>query len=871
MKKGRSLGPAEVDHRKSSSLLRATLESTADGILVVDNLGKITTYNRQFAEMWRIPPAVLSSGNDAQALDFVLDQLKDPERFREKVRELYAHPGRESFDAIEFKDGRIFERSSRPQLVRGQTIGRVWSFRDVTGHRRAEEKLRESEERFRLIAENVGDLVAMVDTDGRRIYNSPSYRTVLKNDEIQPGSDSFKEIHPADRDRIKAIFRETVRTGVGRRTEFRFLLNDGGIRYIESEGRVIRDATGSVSKVVMVSRDISERKRAEQRERMEHAVTRVLAESETLAQAIPKIVQTICETLNWDCGARWSLDERQNAICCVETWGIPNEAVAEFTAEVRKVTLQPTHHGLVRQVWVSGAPKWIPDVSRDAGFQRAQLAARAGLHGAFAFPILAGNVTLGVLEFFSREIRNSDPSLLQMVRVIGSQIGQFMARKQAEENLLYVATHDTLTGLPNRYMLNQRFAHALNNAQRYRKSMALLFLDLDRFKFINDTLGHPFGDRVLTEVAGRLRLCLREIDTIARFGGDEFVALIEDFAAPGDIVSVAQKILHAVRWPFLLDGETCHVTASIGISLYPSDGADFASLLKSADIAAYRAKEQGKNNYLFYSEEMNDHLSARIAKETRLQGALEKNEFVLHYEPKVEINSGRITGMEALIRWQHPDLGLLPPTEFIGLAENSGLIVPIGAWVLRTGCAYNQTLQGRVPAPLTVSVNLSARQFEDKHLLREIERALNESALKPGNLELEITESMMMRDTQSSKKILDGIKSMGIRLAIDDFGTGYSSLVSIKRFPFDCIKIDRSFIKDIPQDPDDVAITQAIIAMAHSLRLKVIAEGVETREQLDFLTELGCHEFQGHYFRKPQPAEDFSKLLRENAVAMAAG
>jgi diguanylate cyclase (GGDEF)-like protein/PAS domain S-box-containing protein len=866
MKRSRSLGPAEIDHRKSSSLLRATLESTADGILVVDNLGKITTCNRQFAEMWHIPPEVLSSGCDAEALDFVLDQLNDPERFRERVQELYAHPGRESFDTIEFKDGRIFERSSRPQLVEGQTIGRVWSFRDVTEHRRAEEKLRESEERFRLIAENVGDLVAMVDTDGRRIYNSPSYRTVFKNDEIQPGSDSFKEIHPEDRDRIKAIFHETVRTGVGRRTEFRFLLSDGGIRYIESEGRVIRDATGGVSKVVLVSRDISERKRAEQRERMEHSVTRVLAESETLAEAIPKIVQTICETLNWDCGARWSMDERQNAICCVETWGIPNEAVAGFMAEGRKLTLQPTHHGLVRQVWVSGAPKWIPDVSRDAGFQRAQLAARAGLHGAFAFPALAGNVTLGVLEFFSREIRNPDPSLLQMVRVIGSQIGQFMARKQAEENLLYVATHDTLTGLPNRYMFNQRFAHALNNAQRYHKSMALLFLDLDRFKFINDTLGHPFGDRVLTEVAGRLRLCLRESDTIARFGGDEFVALIEDFAAPGDIVSVAQKILHALRWPFLLEGEICHVTASIGIGLYPNDGADFASLLKSADIAAYRTKEQGKNNYLFYSEEMNDHLSARIAKEIRLQGALEKDEFVLHYEPKVEITTGRITGMEALIRWQHPDLGLLPPAEFIGLAEDSGLIVPIGAWVLRTACAHNQTLQGRVPMPLTVSVNLSARQFEDKHLLREIERALNESALKPGNLELEITESMVMRDIQSSKKILDEIKSMGIRLAIDDFGTGYSSLVSIKRFPFDCIKIDRSFIKDIPHDPDDVAITQAIIAMAHSLRLKVIAEGVETREQLDFLTELGCHEFQGHYFRKPQPAEDFTKLLRENAA-----
>jgi diguanylate cyclase (GGDEF)-like protein/PAS domain S-box-containing protein len=871
MKKGRTFGPADVDHRKSLSLLRATLESTADGVLVVDNLGKITTYNQQFAEMWRIPARVLSSGSDDAALDHVIEQLKDPEAFRAKVRELYAHPGRESFDILLFKDGRIFERSSRPQLVEGQTIGRVWSFRDVTEHRRAEEQLRESEERFRLIAENVGDLVAMVDTQGRRIYSSPSFRTVFKNEEIRPGTDSFKEIHPDDRERVKAIFHDTVRTGIGQRTEFRFLLKDGAIRYIESEGRVIRDATGTVTKVVLVSRDISERKRAEQREKMEHAVTRVLAESETLSEAIPRIVQTICETLNWDCGARWSMDERKKAISCVEAWNVPDKAVAQFISEVRKLTFQPSNQGLVRQVWMSGTPHWIPDVSRDQGFERAQLAAKAGLHGAFAFPILAGNVTLAVLEFFSSEIRNPDPSLLQMVRVIGSQIGQFMARKQAEENLLYVATHDTLTGLPNRYMFNQRFAHALQNAQRYHKSMALLFLDLDRFKFINDTLGHPFGDRLLQEVAARLRLCLRESDTIARFGGDEFVALIEEFAAPGDVVSVAQKILHALRWPFMLDGETSHMTASVGISLYPNDGGDLASLLKNADIATYRAKEQGKNTYLFYSEEMNDHLSARIAKETRLQGALERNEFILHYEPKVEINTGRITGMEALIRWQHPELGLLPPVEFIGHAEHSGLIVPIGAWVLRTACAQNQTLLGRIPAaPLTVSVNLSARQFEDKHLLREIERALAESALKPNSLELEITESMVMRDIQSSKKILDGIKSMGIRLAIDDFGTGYSSLVSIKRFPFDCIKIDRSFIKDIPQDPDDVAITQAIIAMAHSLRLKVIAEGVETQEQLDFLTEHGCHEFQGYFFRKPQPAEDFSKLLRDNAAAVPA-
>src|SRR5262245_221526 len=333
MKKGKTFGPAEVDHRKSLSLLRATLESTADGVLVVDNLGKITTFNQQFAEMWRIPPQVLSSGSDDDALDHVLEQLKDPEQFLEKVRSLYAHPGQESFDTIEFRDGRIFERYSRPQLVEGQTIGRVWSFRDVTEHRRAEEQLRESEERFRLIAENVGDLVALVDTRGRRIYNSPSYRSLFKNDEIRPNTDSFKEIHPDDRARVKAVFEDTVRTGVGRRIEFRFLLRNGGIRHIESEARVIRDAAGKVTKVVVVERDISERKGAEQREKMEHAVTRVLAESETLAEAIPKIVQTICETLNWDCGARWSMDERKKAICCVETWSISSKQVVDFISE----------------------------------------------------------------------------------------------------------------------------------------------------------------------------------------------------------------------------------------------------------------------------------------------------------------------------------------------------------------------------------------------------------------------------------------------------------------------------------------------------------------------------------------------------------
>jgi diguanylate cyclase (GGDEF)-like protein/PAS domain S-box-containing protein len=866
MSEGKKPDTTPTDAEKSLSLLRATLESTADGVVVVDRSGALTIYNQRFADLWHIPPDLFREGSDAERRRYLIDQVKHPDSFFDP-RPLWADSEAESFDIVECKDGRIFERYSRPQYIDGRSVGRVWSYRDVTERRRAEERLRESEERFRLIAENVGDLVAMLDIEGRRLYNSPSYRTLFRNRTLEKGSDSFSEVHPEDRDRMRTIFRQTVKTGMGQRAEFRFVLEDGSVRHIESEGRVIEDRHGAVTRVVVVSRDISERRRVEQRQQMEHGVTRVLAESESLAQAIPRIIQTVCDTLDWDCGARWMMDEGKRAVRCVETWHVDSAPVADFVANIRVTSLQPTNRGLVRQAWHSGSPKWITDVSADTQFQRGALAVRAGLHGAFAFPIRAGAVTLGVLEFFSREIRQPDEHLLQMVGVIGSQIGQFMARKQAEENLLYVATHDTLTGLPNRFMFNQRFAHALSQAQRHHKSMALLFLDLDRFKFINDTRGHPFGDQLLVDVAARLRTCLRESDTIARFGGDEFVAVLEDFTAPSDVVAVAQKILQAIRKPFLMQGDTAHLTASIGISLYPSDGHDLATLLKNADIANYRAKQQGKNTYLFYSEEMNVHLFALIALESKLRHALERNEFVLHYEPKVDVRNGRITGMEALIRWRHPELGLLRPAEFIGLAEDTGLIVPIGAWALRTGCCDAAALQRAGHTPLRLSVNLSARQFDDPDLLADIQGALSDSGLDPDCLELEITESMVMRDVDKSKRILDDIKAMGIRLAIDDFGTGYSSLASLKRFPIDSLKIDRSFIKDIPQDRDDMAITQAIIAMAHSLQLEVVAEGVETQEQLDFLHGHGCHHLQGHLFRKPQPVLEFAQLLREEVEA----
>ena len=399
-------------------------------------------------------------------------------------------------------------------------------------------------------------------------------------------------------------------------------------------------------------------------------------------------------------------------------------------------------------------------------------------------------------------------------------------RKKDEERLQFLANYDELTALPNRRMFDQRLDYALAHAHRYGKQLAVVYIDLDRFKIINDTLGHAAGDLLLREAAGRLRHCLRESDAVARFGGDEFVVLITEFAQKHDVVGVAHKLLEAMACPYLLSGQECHVTASIGISSYPDDSKDAQTLIKNADIAMYRAKEQGKNNYQFYSAQMNVYSFDRLALESSLRHALERNEFLLHYQPKVDVRSGNIVGTEALVRWQHPDMGMVAPAQFIPVAEETGLIVPLGEWVLRTACAQNREWQRQGFPRLRVAVNLSPRQFRHENLVREVARILRETGLDAGSLELEITESMVFQDPEQAAKILMELRAMGISLSIDDFGTGYSSLAYFKRFPITSVKIDRSFIQDLPDAADTAAITRAIIAIADSLKLNVVAEGV---------------------------------------------
>ncbi len=456
--------------------------------------------------------------------------------------------------------------------------------------------------------------------------------------------------------------------------------------------------------------------------------------------------------------------------------------------------------------------------------------------------------------------------ILQNYIVVLTDISQ---RKQSEERLQFLATHDGLTGLPNRALLQERIELALLRAQRYQQRIGVLFIDLDRFKIINDTLGHQAGDMLLQETASRLRECLRQTDTIARQGGDEFVVLVEDFTDQQYLVTVARKIMHALAQPFILMQQELYISASIGISAYPEDGVDIFSLLKNADMAMYRAKDDGKNTFHFYSAESNASSVSRLTLENGLRRALERNEFTLLYQAKLDLTGQYIIGAEALIRWQHAELGMVSPQEFIPIAEETGLIIQIGEWVLKQACRDAYAWQEIAGRPIRVGVNISARQFREDSLHKVILGALDESGLTPDCLELEITESMIMQNAERASQMLQHFRNLGTHVLIDDFGTGYSSLGYLKHFPIDSLKIDRSFVRDIPQDVDDMAITQAIIAMAHSLKVKVVAEGVETQAQLEFLRTKGCDQLQGYIFSRPLSAEAFLGMLRFDTARRA--
>ena len=633
--------------------------------------------------------------------------------------------------------------------------------------------------------------------------------------------------HPDDLPANMALFQ---RLAAGEFDAFkfdkRFLRKGGGIVDTTTEVRCVRHADASVETVVIMVQDITEKKRSDEALRESEARFRSLSalSSDMYWEQDDQYRFTSMKGIGSDPA---NLDADQPAVG-KKRWeqNYINMSEADWSAHIAVLDAhQPFRDLELCQLDESGRKVWI---------------------GVSGEPVFDGS---GAFKGY---------------RGVGKDIS---VRKQDEEQIQYLANHDPLTSLPNRAMFSDVLKLELQNARRHKRNFAVLFIDLDRFKIINDTLGHLAGDTLLQEIATRLTQTLRLSDVVARLGGDEFVVLAQDVNEGKYIATVARKILSAVVKPMFIQGQECRVTASIGICMYPADAEDEHALMKNADIAMYRAKEEGKNTYQFFSEEMNVHSFERMALETSLRRGLERNEFFLHYQAKLDLKTRQITGVEALVRWQHPDLGMIPPAQFIPLAEETGLIVPLGIWVLNTACAQNVAWQREGLPPLRMAVNLSARQLSDENLLKDIAEALEKSGMKAELLELELTESMVMQNPDRAGKVLAGLKKLGARLAIDDFGIGYSSLANLKRFPIDTLKVDRTFIRDIPQDPEDMAITRAIIAMGKTLNLTVVAEGVETVEQEMFLREHACDETQGYYFSRPIDSDQFAELLRLNVAS----
>lgn len=460
--------------------------------------------------------------------------------------------------------------------------------------------------------------------------------------------------------------------------------------------------------------------------------------------------------------------------------------------------------------------------------------------------------------------------LLALIIAIPLRTLPLRALRKSQQRLVHMAHHDVLTGLPNRSLLNDRLNQAILYAQRYNRCVTLVFIDLDNFKTINDSLGHDVGDELLKQIAERMQRTVRRTDTVVRLGGDEFVIILFDQPDKSEsITGVLQKIREVVSQPLSIDNHMLWVTCSMGLATYPDDGKDMVTLLKNADAAMYQAKALGRNNFQFYTAEMNSKLKERIFLQEGMLNALANSEFMLMYQPQVLARTGEIIGVETLLRWKHPELGMIPPASFIPLAEENGMIVPIGQWVLRTACRQNKAWQDLGMRSIRVSVNVSARQFKETNWVATVADALKESGLDPQYLELEITESLIMENLDRAIEVMGEFQKMGVQLSIDDFGTGYSSLSSLKNFPVARLKIDQSFIRSLPDNDDDRSIAMAVIALGHRLNLKVVAEGVETEQQRSFLENNDCDEMQGYHFSKPVPADDIERMLAKPPAVAA--
>ncbi len=649
---------------------------------------------------------------------------------------------------------------------------------------------------------------------------------------------------------------------------------DGSIIWVRENTYAIRDELGRVLRYEGTIEDITRAKQTEAKLRQRDRLLSGAAESmhHLIADlnhqtAIEKALATLGKATHVDrvyiCECPSHLERGLNPIQRFEWKETTPLSQSTFTrAEAVPITRNRSRQTL--QQWYSA---WVRGRAIEGRMQDLRAADRAvlgaeNLTSLLALPIHINGAFWGYLGFgLYHEERQWDESQQSILQAIATSLGHALQRYQVEMLVQHQAFHDSLTGLPNRTLFDRCLRGAIESAHTQGHSLAVMFLDLDRFKLINDTLGHPVGDSLLKQTVERLERCLREGDTIARWGGDEFILLLPHIHSIEDSAQIAQRILAALQPAFEIDEHQLHISSSVGIALYPEDGLDADTLTKNADVALYRAKDKGRNNYQFYRPDMSSEASELLVLRNSIHYALERQEFEIYYQPQVNPETGQITGVEALTYWRHPDLGLVSPKIFIPLAEEMGLMVSIGEWVLQTACAQNKAWQNRGFEPIAMAVNLSARQFKQRNFVKLVSKVLQQTQLEPQFLELEITETIAMQDISLTATVLEELHQMGIQIAMDDFGIGYASLSYLKQFPFNKIKIDRSFIQELTLNPKDMAIAQAIVTLGRGLNLSVVAEGVETEEQRDFLRSLNFEGIQGYVISIPLIAEEATRLL----------
>ena len=804
-----------------TEILSSALQQTADSVLITNREGVIGYVNPAFekitgytaAEALARKPCLVKSGHHDQAFyrglwDTILRGAPFRAVFVNRRKDSSQYHEQKTITPIKDRNGQITHFVS--------------TGKDISEQVRQQTLFRDSEERFRQLTENIREVFWLTTPDKNHVlYISPAYETVWGRscESLSANPRSWLDaIHPEDRERVLRAALTDQESGCYA-VEYRILRPNGAERWILDRAFPVRDAGGNVYRIAGVAEDITERKSTEQAWQDSEARLRAIIDAE------PE-----CVKLMQDDGTVLQINAAGLAM-------IEADSDEEIVGQCAYGLVVPEHRERFKS--------FIESTAR-------------GARGSLEFESIG--LKGGRRWLDTHAVPFSSPATGD-ARQLVAVTRDITARKRFEDDLLRMAQYDALTGLPNRLLFTDRLNQAMLDARRRERLLGVALLDLDLFKKINDTLGHAVGDALLQQVGKRLGATLRPGDTIARLGGDEFTLLLADMAQADDATLVLQKIRAAFETPFQVEGNELFITASIGITLFPFDDQDVQALLRNADIAMYRAKESGRNNWRFYTAEMTAKANENMAIEQALRGALERNELTLHYQPQISLTDGRITGMEALLRWHHPMLGNVTPDRFIPIAEETGMIVAIGEWVLRTAC--EQARRWRVAGfpELRMAVNLSSRQLHDPAFPETVERILVQTGCPAELLELELTESMLLRNVEDTIVALDKLKLMGVRFAIDDFGTGYSSFAYLRRFPLNVLKIDQTFTRYVTTNTDTAAIVRAIITMARTLGLETVAEGVETSEQQAFLASNGCDVMQGYYFSHPQPADAITLLL----------